>query len=264
MIRIKKLHLTLIIVLLISIILLAFIFKVNINTSSIENFNDFNTQKRILTEFIKEGTKQKNLSSIPILNGVNPNTQIQKKLSTYTPVNNDPKLDLINNSVNIQKVNKQNQRQPDNKPKKNIIINKSITQDSCKYIPSFSSTPECPAGYNIFSGASMGIENGKLSCNGQTISNEGAEGRVTIEDGSLKKIYLTNPGSNYMNKPTISIIGDGKLGTASCSIKNGKVVKVIITNPGKNYSYPPKVEFSRPDGMVYCHLCCQDLNSIID
>ena len=109
----------------------------------------------------------------------------------------------------------------------------------------------------------MGIGDGVLSCNGQVISNERAEARVTLEDGSLKKIYITNSGNNYTKKPIISIIGDGKLASASCTIKDGKVSKVVITNPGKNYSYAPKIEFSKPDGMIYCHLCCQDLNTII-
>ena len=247
---------------LIIISLLLAIFILKKDYYKVESFDDFNQYKKVLNNIIKEKTSQENLSKVPILNGKNPNVEIQQKHSSYTPIEdeNNPSI----SSVDIQKVTKKNQNNRNqNKPKENIIINKSIAEKSCKYIPSYSSEPSCPSNYNIYSGASMGVGDGLLSCNGQVISNERAEARVTLEDGSLKKIYITNSGNNYTKKPTISIIGDGKLASANCTIKDGKVSKVVITNPGKNYSYPPKIEFSKPDGMIYCHLCCQDLNTMI-
>lgn len=256
---VNKYVITSTVLIIISLLFVVFMIK---KSSKMESFDNFNQYKKVLNEIIKEKTSKENLSKVPILNGKNPNDEIQQKHNSYTPIeekDNPPK-----SSVNIQKVTKKNQKnQNQNKPKENVIINKSIAEKSCKYISSYSSEPSCPSNYNIYSGASMGIGDGVLSCNGQVISNERAEARVTLEDGSLKKIYITNSGNNYTKKPIISIIGDGKLASASCTIKDGRVSKVVITNPGKNYSYAPKIEFSKPDGMIYCHLCCQDLNTII-
>ena len=258
----KKYIITLVILICLAILVVIFLSIKIIKNSNIESFNNFNEHKKILKQVIDEKTSDSYLSNIPILNGKNPNIEIERKFSTYTPTDNDSDDEDQDSSVDLKKINKyQREIKDQNKPKENIIINKSIAEGSCKYISSYSSNPECPTNYNIYSGASMGIGDGQLSCNGQIVSNERAEGRAIIEDGSIKKIYITNSGNNYKKKPTISIIGDGKLASATCSLKNGSVSKIFITNAGKNYSYPPKVEFSKPDGMVYCHLCCQDLNT---
>ena len=262
---VNKYLITSIILLIISLIIIIVIFTLPINRRiKIEEFDDFKKHQQVLNDFIKEKTSSSNLANIPILNGVNPNDEIEKKSSSFTPVDDDPKEGSQKSSVNLKKVNERNKKiNNQNKPKNNIIINKSIAENSCKYISSYNSQPECPANYNMYSGASMGIGDGQLSCNGQIISNKSAEARAILEDGSIKKISITEPGDNYDKKPTISIIGDGKLATANCILKNGKVSKILITNPGKDYSYPPKIEFSKPDGMVYCHLCCQDLNTLV-
>ena len=252
----------LLIVLLTIVILILILFRNK--RIKIEEFDDFKRHQEVLNNFIKEKTSSSNLANIPILNGVNPNIEIEKKWSSFTPEEDDSDKDTHKASVNLKKINENNKKiKNQNKLRENIIINKSIAENSCKYISSYNSRPECPANYNMYSGASMGIGDGQLSCNGQMISNQRAEGRATLEDGSIKKISITEPGGNYQKKPTISIIGDGKLASADCTLKNGKVSKVLITNPGKNYTYPPKIEFSKPDGMVYCHLCCQDLNSLV-
>lgn len=232
--------------------------------NKIEEFDDFKKQQEILGDLIKEKTSPSSLSKIPILNGVNPNDEIQKETSSFIRVEDESDDDNQKASVNLKKINEHHKKiKNQNKYKNNIIVNKSIAENSCKYISSYNSVPECPANYKMYSGASMGIGDGQLSCNGQMISNQRAEGRATLEDGSVKKIYITQPGGNYQKKPNINIIGDGKLATANCSLKNGKVSKVVITNPGRDYSSPPRVEFSKPDGMIYCHLCCQDLNSLV-
>lgn len=249
----------------ISLLIVVLIFITKRGHSKVESFDDFSQHTKILNNIIKEKTSSSNLSKIPILNGQNPNVEIQKKFSSYTPIEDNNDDENQDASVNLKKLNNQEKKKnpTQNKPKENIIINKSIAENSCKYIPSYDSEPKCPPNYRIYSGASMGIGDGQLSCNGQIISNDRAEARSILEDGSLKKISITNGGNNYRTKPIITIIGDGTLASASCTLKNGKVSKIIITNPGKNYSYPPKIEFSKPDGMIYCHLCCQDLNTLI-
>lgn len=252
------------VLMIIFLILVVLIFTVPTNRKNkIEEFDDFKKHQKILNDFIKQKTSHSNLSTIPILNGVNPNDEIEKKSSSFTPAEDAHDEGNQTASVNLKRINENNKKiKNQNKLKNNIIVNKSIAENSCKYISSYNSKPDCPANYNMYSGASMGIGDGQLSCNGQMISNQRAEARATIEDGSIKKISITEPGGNYQRKPTIAIIGDGKLATANCTLKNGKVSKILITNPGKNYTYPPKIEFSKPDGMIYCHLCCQDLNSM--
>lgn len=141
-------------------------------------------------------------------------------------------------------------------PKDDVYYN-SIPERSCKYIPSLSSNPSCPAGYESYSGASIGIKDGQLSCNGNIIGNESAEAMPVMEENSISKIYITNPGNNYQKVPKITIIGDGKLASAEAEIEEGQVVNIKVTNPGRDYKRPPKIMFSKPDSFVFCHLCCK-------
>ena len=174
---INKYLITSILLLIISLILVILIFIKRVNREiEIEQFDDFKKHQQVLNQLIKEKTNSANLANIPILNGVNPNDEIERKSSSFTKVNDESDLSIEKPSVNLKKVNERekNNNNNQNKPKKNIIINKSIAENSCKYISSYSSTPDCPANYNIYSGASMGISDGQLSCNGQMVSNQRA------------------------------------------------------------------------------------------
>ena len=53
---------------------------------------------------------------------------------------------------------------------------------------------------------------------------------------SLRSIEITNPGFNYTEPPTITILGDGTGATAHAELINGKISKIIIDNYGINYT----------------------------
>ena len=57
---------------------------------------------------------------------------------------------------------------------------------------------------------------------------------------------------------TIKIKCKGVLGRAEAIIKNKKIHEIKIMNPGKDYTSTPKIIISKPDGYVYCHLCCKN------
>ncbi len=184
-------------------------------------------------------------------------------------INTISKLQGTNNPVeSILKMNNPlfNEEEEPNfdkrKVKKNNKISnsnqlKSITEGSCRYISSLKPEPSCPAGFESYTGASIGIKDGQLNCSGDIIGNDPAEAMAVLEDNSISKIFITNSGSNYKSTPSVSIIGNGKLATAQAEIENGKVTSIKITNPGRDYTRPPKIIFSKPDGFVFCHLCCK-------
>ena len=43
---------------------------------------------------------------------------------------------------------------------------------------------------------------------------------------------------------------------AEAVIKNNKVEEIIIKNAGSYYYTEPEIIIDNPDGLVYCHLCC--------
>jgi hypothetical protein len=49
-------------------------------------------------------------------------------------------------------------------------------------------------------------------------------------------IYITNPGFNYLTKPTVTIIGDGSGALATASVGGGKVIKITVLERGTNYN----------------------------
>jgi hypothetical protein len=52
----------------------------------------------------------------------------------------------------------------------------------------------------------------------------------------VDSINITNPGSGYINIPTVTIEGDGTGATAKASIVNGRIRTIEVTNKGINYS----------------------------
>jgi hypothetical protein len=222
-----------------------------------ESFNNYSDYQNTLKSILSQTKNTDILKNSPLLKG-----QTQNLLNNYDTYNSFKEINNNTENKNKDKDKDKNSIDIKNKKhkKKNIIINKSITENSCKYFSSYDSKFKCPTEYKISSGASIGINEGVISCNGQVISNKTSIAEGIIKNGSIEKIIIIESGNNYKNIPTIEIIGDGELASAECSVSNGKVNKIIITNPGKNYSYPPKIQISKPDGMIYCHLCCKDLN----
>ena len=52
----------------------------------------------------------------------------------------------------------------------------------------------------------------------------------------VDSISIINPGFNYTDIPTVTIVGDGSGATAEAIVVNGQVTNIIVTNPGSNYS----------------------------
>ncbi len=82
------------------------------------------------------------------------------------------------------------------------------------------------------------------------------DGQVVFFDDlyyTVGNITITNPGSGYLNTPTITI-GDpstsndwGVTATAVAEIRNGSVVGVEIVSSGRGYTSLPTITFSAPD-----------------
>ena len=73
---------------------------------------------------------------------------------------------------------------------------------------------------------------------------EAAEFSVTVSNGSVSSINITNPGLGYTTSPVdvkfsappVIGVGIGSTATASATITNGRVSAVTITNPGLGYT----------------------------
>jgi hypothetical protein len=52
----------------------------------------------------------------------------------------------------------------------------------------------------------------------------------------VDSISIVNPGFNYTDIPTVTIVGDGSGATAEAIVVNGQVTNIIVINPGSNYS----------------------------
>jgi len=52
----------------------------------------------------------------------------------------------------------------------------------------------------------------------------------------VESISITNPGSGYLQAPTLTITGDGTGANAYAVIVNGKVAKVVVDAAGSNYT----------------------------
>ena len=95
-------------------------------------------------------------------------------------------------------------------------------------------------------------------CNDELIESDQATAVASINNGKLENIFITHPGSNYKNDPNIKIVGDGKNASAQVQIKDGKVFRINVTNSGSSYKSTPILEIDKPEGDVFCHLCCKD------
>ena len=55
-------------------------------------------------------------------------------------------------------------------------------------------------------------------------------------DSGIESISITNSGRNYLNAPTVEIIGDGTGATAIAKVLSGRIISIEVTNPGIDYS----------------------------
>ena len=62
-----------------------------------------------------------------------------------------------------------------------------------------------------------------------------AEIRVIIGDGKIQSAFIANAGSEYTSPPTISVVGEGKLGQLTATIVNGKISTVTVVDAGSGY-----------------------------
>lgn len=66
-----------------------------------------------------------------------------------------------------------------------------------------------------------------------------------LTGAAVSGLLITNPGSNYISAPVISITGGGGAGaTATAVLTNGAVTGFVITAPGAGYTSAPDVAFT--------------------
>lgn len=71
-----------------------------------------------------------------------------------------------------------------------------------------------------------------------TVKVESAKFNVSIVNGEIDSISITNSGFGYKRTPSIRIVGDGEGASASITIDaRGRVVSVTLLTTGKNYTY---------------------------
>ena len=128
----------------------------------------------------------------------------------------------------------------------------------CKFFPSYSQGFVCPEKYTHHSGASFGAPSGLgLLCNGKKIKSERARVYGMIKNGSIVDIKILKHGSGYIGNPKIKISGNGHNAEAISETNDkGGIAKIKIVNPGQGYTETPKIKVEKPNGYMYCHLCC--------
>ena len=142
----------------------------------------------------------------------------------------------------------------------------------CKYVSSYEKKPKCPDKFKNYSGATFGARNTELYCNGDIVKNDTAIAESVISNGTIKEIKILNKGNNYIKTPNVKIISKendiiwskknnefqkkGVNARAEAIIKNNRVEEIIIKNAGSFYYTEPEIVIDPPDGMVFCHLCC--------
>lgn len=75
----------------------------------------------------------------------------------------------------------------------------------------------------------------------QNISGSGATASCEVGDGLIRKITITDGGTNYYQPPTVTIDGDGTGATAYAVLGNtpetdGQVVQIVVDNFGEGYT----------------------------
>lgn len=75
----------------------------------------------------------------------------------------------------------------------------------------------------------------------EVLDFRGERRRVRFEEvpysyTGIEAIEVTNPGSGYTRRPTVTILGDGTGANAVATIQNNQISSIKLTNPGVNYT----------------------------
>ena len=80
-------------------------------------------------------------------------------------------------------------------------------------------------------------------------AGSGATAVPTLTSGGVASIRVTNGGSDYVTRPTVTLLGGGGTNaSAEAVISNGVVTSVNLTNVGSGYTSAPQVVFSGGSG----------------
>ena len=130
----------------------------------------------------------------------------------------------------------------------------------------FMNTPQCSPDYPYYTGASIGVEGGgqAFKCNGPD-GAKSAEAVASIDNGTIQRVYVVNPGKGYALPPKVSVVGGGGSGANLESRLNpttGEVVDIVIKDAGYGYHSTPVIELEGPGIADQCFLCCAQPNPI--
>ena len=171
-------------------------------------------------------------------------------------------LPLNDKNINIQllldHVNKIVKKNIDKERVLKLTKKKNI---KCKYYPSYSQGFVCPERYPNHLGASFGAPcSSGLLCNGKKIKSERATVYCIVKNGNINDIRIINKGNGYIGNPKIKINGNGTNAEAKCETDSeGGISNIKIINQGHGYTETPKIKIEKPNGYMYCHLCCNKL-----
>lgn len=138
-----------------------------------------------------------------------------------------------------------------------LITEKKSTK--CKFLPSYSRHYVCPDKYPNYLGANFGAESGTgINCNGKKLKANRAKAYAIIKNNKISKIKIIHKGNGYAKSPSVKIYGDGVNAKAKAKInKKGELCGIKIINSGSGYERTPRIKIGKPNGNVYCHLCCR-------
>jgi hypothetical protein len=79
-----------------------------------------------------------------------------------------------------------------------------------------------------------------------------ATATATVANGAVTGLTVTNPGSGYTSRPTISFSGGGGVGaSARATVTDGTVTALTILEGGLQYTSPPTVAISLDEGAAF-------------
>lgn len=77
---------------------------------------------------------------------------------------------------------------------------------------------------------------------------QGAAGIASLANGTIGIVTITNPGSGYVIRPSVTFIGGGGVGAAATVrlTQSGAISAIYITDAGTGYTSPPTIVISDP------------------
>ena len=226
----------------------------NVDTSNSDNDNGNNNtlNNSISPLFASDNTNKSDLAFKDLNLGMNENNNDLLKL-----FNNRSPHELISSISNLVQSNLQNNPSiQSNKDNEQILKRKKKIK--CKFFPSYSEGFICPDKYSSHLGATFSAKaSSGLTCNGKNIKSDRAKAYAIVRNGSIRNIKIINKGSGYQGNPLIKVIGNGKNARLKCDVSSsGSIKNIEIINRGMGYEATPKIIIEKPNGLIYCHLCC--------